>query len=97
MIAKAITIGEIFKRDKAEQERARQRDDAIMNWKLTVGPIYQKGLREGIEKGIEQGLEKGRREMARSFLINGTSPEFVAKSSGLPLDEVMALIDHEVS
>jgi predicted transposase/invertase (TIGR01784 family) len=112
MIAKAITIGDIFRRDKAEQERARQREDAIMNWKLTVGPIYQQGREEGLKEGLEEGLkegleeglkeglkegrkeglEEGRKEMARSFLANGVSPELVAKSSGLPLDEVMALM-----
>ncbi|GHV34287.1 hypothetical protein FACS1894187_04530 [Synergistales bacterium] len=79
MIAKAITIGEIFKRDKVEQERARQRDDAIMNWKLTVGPIYQKGLREG------------REETARAMRLDNLPVETISKYTGLPESVILSL------
>ena len=52
-------------------------------------------LERGIEKGLKAGREEGARanalENARNFLKNGVSPEIVAKSIGLEMDEVLKL------
>jgi len=46
----------------------------------------------GFEKGIEKGLEKGKEEMARNLLTHGISPDVIAQSAGLPVEQVRMLI-----
>jgi predicted transposase YdaD len=57
--------------------------------------LLQKGKTEGKAEGIAEGMAKGMAEcqknMAKSFLANGVSPEIVAKSSGLSLKKVLSL------
>jgi predicted transposase/invertase (TIGR01784 family) len=46
---------------------------------------------ELIQSGMEQGIERGKEEMARSLLANGVSPDVIAKSAGLPVEQIRAL------
>jgi hypothetical protein len=46
---------------------------------------------EGLEDGIEIGLEKGLEKTARNLLAEGSSPEFIQKITGLPLNEIFNL------
>jgi predicted transposase/invertase (TIGR01784 family) len=46
----------------------------------------------GMERGMERGREARTVEMARNFLLNGVSPDIVAKSSGLPPEKVRELV-----
>ena len=60
---------------------------------------YEKGIttgrEEGISIGLEQGLERGAYkkalETAKSFLVEGLTPQVVARCTGLPLETVMEL------
>ena len=55
----------------------------------------EKGLKRGLEKGLKKGLEKGAmqnaRESARNFLMEGDSPEKIARCCSLPLEQVLAI------
>jgi hypothetical protein len=49
---------------------------------------------EKAAREIEQrGIEKGQEAMARNLLANGVSPDIIAKSAGLPLDKIQALMN----
>ena len=48
---------------------------------------------EGKAEGMEQGMAKGKEEMARSLLANGISPDIIAQSAGLPVEQIRALIN----
>lgn len=50
-----------------------------------------KGMKQGLEQGLEQGKKEGRMEMARNLKLHGVSPEVIALSSGLSLDEIEKL------
>jgi len=51
-----------------------------------------KGVAKGVAQGREEGMEKAREEMARNLLANGVSPEIIAKSGYMPVEQVRALI-----
>jgi hypothetical protein len=63
----------------------------------------QKGLQEGLKEGLQRGLQKGLQEgeqrglqkTARSMLAKGLEPAFVAEVTGLPVEEVAALLAAE--
>ena len=45
------------------------------------------------EKGLAKGIEKERREIARSLLAEGSTPEFVQKITGLDLNAINKLTE----
>ncbi|MDR1873709.1 MAG: hypothetical protein LBQ90_01665 [Synergistaceae bacterium] len=47
----------------------------------------------GIEEGMEKGMEKGKLEMARNLLADGVSPDIIARSAGLPPEQIRSLIN----
>ena len=51
----------------------------------------KQGMQQGIEKGMQQGIETGRKETARKLLQAGAKSEFVAKVTGLSLEDVKKL------
>ena len=51
----------------------------------------EEGFKEGRAEGIAQGLSQGRIETAKNFLKNKIDPSLVAKCTGLPLEQVLAL------
>jgi predicted transposase/invertase (TIGR01784 family) len=62
-----------------------------MQKSFLVEMAEEKVEQRGIEIGIEKGIEKGKEEMARSLLANGVSPDVIAKSAGLPVEQIRAL------
>lgn len=50
-------------------------------------------MKKQLDQRWEEGRQEGRREMVRNLLANGASPEIVAMSAGLSLEEVEALGD----
>ena len=44
-------------------------------------------------RGMEKGMEKGKEEMAKNLLTNGVSPDIIAKSAGLTVEQVRRLIN----
>ena len=58
-------------------------EEAVEVWK-------EEGREEGIEKGREEGIEK----VARNLLRNGISSDIIAKSTGLSMDKIRALMSN---
>ncbi|GHS93222.1 hypothetical protein AGMMS50276_03070 [Synergistales bacterium] len=50
-------------------------------------------LARGMEKGREKGREEGKLEMARNLLANGFTPDVIAESAGLPLDQIQSMMN----
>jgi len=44
--------------------------------------------REAREEGRENGLKEGKMIIAKNLLAEGSTPEFVQRITGLPLDEI---------
>ena len=58
---------------------------------MTLSEMIQENREEGFEEGISQGLTQGRIETAKNLLDMQMMPEQIAKATGLPLDQVLAL------
>lgn len=52
---------------------------------------YDEGLEKGIEEGIEKGIEKGKEDVLRKFLDKGFSPEDIAETIGVSVEEIRKL------
>jgi hypothetical protein len=44
-------------------------------------------------RGRQEGRQEGKEDMARNLLLNGVSPDIIAKSSGLPLTRIRSLVN----
>jgi predicted transposase/invertase (TIGR01784 family) len=72
-------------------------NENVLNYALQEG--LEKGLEKGLERGLEKGLEKGRKEgehkkaldIAHELKKEGLTREFIAKTTGLSIDEIEAL------
>jgi hypothetical protein len=61
-------------------------EDAVQVWK-------EEGRVEGRAEGRSEGRAEGKEEMARSLLASGVSPDLIAKSAGLPVERIRALMN----
>jgi predicted transposase/invertase (TIGR01784 family) len=52
-----------------------------------------RGIAKGEARGIKKGIAEGKFDMARNLLKAGVSPEVIAGSSGLSINEILALRD----
>jgi len=79
---------------KAEIDRDSQR---IHAHRTGIEQGMAKGIEQGMAKGIEQGMakgiEQGKAEMARNLLANGISPDIIAKSAGLSVEQVRSMMN----
>ncbi|MDQ2993481.1 MAG: transposase [Pseudomonadota bacterium] len=55
---------------------------------MTLG---ERLIDRGHQKGLQEGLFKGKLEVAQRLLAEGLDPTFVARITGIPLDEIKAL------
>ena len=53
-------------------------------------PLGERELAKEIE---ERGMTKGKEEVARNLLANGVSTEIIAKSTGLPIEQIRNLMN----
>jgi predicted transposase/invertase (TIGR01784 family) len=85
---------EMNRLDPVEGEAIMELMPAWKRWGYEEG--IAEGLEEGIEKGIEKGLEKGREEAKRSIalklLAKGFTPEEVADTLEIPIEEIRRLV-----
>jgi predicted transposase/invertase (TIGR01784 family) len=51
----------------------------------------EQGMQQGILQGMQQGMQQGVEKVAKSLLSRGMSVEFVADSTGIPVDLVVKL------
>lgn len=76
----------------AEKKRAYNKyKEDLASDRGTLEYAKSEGEMIGIEKGIQKGIKKGIIETARKFLKAGSEPSFVAKVTGLNLEEVNKL------
>ena len=54
----------------------------------------EKGMKKGIEKGIEKGETKRNKEIALNLLTYNTPIDVIAKSTGLSIEEIKNLEQH---
>jgi predicted transposase/invertase (TIGR01784 family) len=52
-----------------------------------------KGMERGMERGMAKGIEKGKLEVARNLLARGVSPDIIAESAGVSLDQIQGLMN----
>ena len=59
-----------------------------------VQAALEEGLEQGLKEGLKEGLEKGRqdaqKEIARSMLAEGLSPEMIARVTPFSIEEITA-------
>ena len=62
----------------------------VASWKRIA---KKEGEELGIRKGEELGIRKGKLEAAGEFLKNGVAVDIVAKSTGIPIEEIKKLAE----
>jgi predicted transposase/invertase (TIGR01784 family) len=101
LIKRAMTVEDVFIKNEEERRLYELREKGRHDFNNAIITAEKRGriegLNEGIEKGreegIEAGVEKGKLEVARNLLANGVSPDIIAKSAGLTLDKIQALMN----
>ncbi|GHV46538.1 hypothetical protein FACS1894204_08360 [Synergistales bacterium] len=58
-----------------------------------VAKGMEKGMAKGREEGMAKGMAKGKEDMARNLLAKGVSPDVIAESAGLPLDQIQGMMN----
>jgi len=53
--------------------------------------VREEALEEGEEIGMEKGMEKEKLIIAKNLLAEGSTPEFVHRITGLPLEKIEEL------
>lgn len=53
--------------------------------------MKREAYEDGMEEGLSLGSQKTARQNARNFLMEGDSPEKIARCCSLPLEDVLAL------
>ncbi|GHS87873.1 hypothetical protein AGMMS49957_08490 [Synergistales bacterium] len=46
-----------------------------------------------LARGRKEGREEGKREVARNLLVRGISPDIIAESVSLPLDQIQGMMN----
>lgn len=81
-----------FKPDKEEDETMlRELSEQYPEEGETIMELMPAWKRWGYEEGIEEGIEKGKEEIIRKLLDKGFSPEKVAETIEIPVDEIRKL------
>jgi predicted transposase/invertase (TIGR01784 family) len=102
-VKQAIHIVEIMNSDNEYRQLAREREETLLNEKLILGAMFEKGLQQGEQKGLQKGLQQGlqqgkqegaheaRLEAAKNLRNMGVSPEQIAAGLGLSIEEIQNL------
>ncbi len=53
--------------------------------------MFEEIVRKRHDEGFEEGREEGRLETAKNLLENKIAPGLIAKCTGLPLEQILAL------
>ena len=80
-------------RDKElERQYTEYRTQLNKEGKVMYIPLGERELAQQLKaEGEAKGRAEGKAEMARSLLANGISPDIIAKSAGLPVEQIRAL------
>jgi predicted transposase YdaD len=107
-VKQAIHIVEIMNSDDEYRQLAREREETLLNEKLILGAMFEKGIGEGLkqgeQKGLEKGLQQGKREgkregeqqallqTARKMLRKNYAFEDISELTGLPVEIIKGLV-----
>ncbi|MCL1874882.1 MAG: hypothetical protein FWF87_01325 [Synergistaceae bacterium] len=82
-------------RDKElESKYIEYRSQLNKEGKIVYIPLGERELAREIEqRGMEKGMEKGKEEVARNLLFNGIPLDIIAKSTGLPMEQIRGMIN----
>ncbi|MDR1883414.1 MAG: hypothetical protein LBR26_11640 [Prevotella sp.] len=92
-IQKNVDILKTLSSDQKTQLIYDAREKARMDELSRLRGSYTKGKQEGIKKGIEKGREEEKITMVKRLLAERVDVEIIAKTSGLPLEQVRKLIE----
>jgi predicted transposase/invertase (TIGR01784 family) len=84
-------IAEVAKLNAAEYTAYEESVKVLRDLSNVIDTAWQDGNAKGIDQGIEQGIEKGIELTARNMLKEGASTEFIAKVTGLSIEQLRAL------
>ncbi len=90
-IKQATEIVMKVNQDDELRVKAEQRENAIRAYKSEIEGSRQEGIKQGIEQGIEQGKQSEKIEIAKSLLGSGMDINFIAKHTGLLIEEIEQL------
>ena len=90
-VAQSDLTHKIDERIKDERETQRLRSD-YMTYQLRMDERYAEGIAVGRDEGIPIGSHDARVDTAQRALARGFAPDVIAELTGLPLDEVRALV-----
>lgn len=89
------TLIKIEKNDKIELEKMlKSRLNTELGEKLMTSLAHhwkEEGLQQGIQQGMQIGEAKGKYEVAKNMLAAGSDSDFIAKVTGLSIDEINKL------
>ena len=91
VIRKALTAEEIFLKQDKERYLYEMREKALWDELSQLEGAREDGIQIGIKQGIQQGIEQRNVEIASRLLAKGYSPEDIADSTGLAVEEVYKL------
>ena len=66
---------------------------AKYDYKMDIAVKQEEAREEGIAIGMQEGAQQKALELAKSFYSNGASVELIAKSLGMPVEQVEKIIE----
>ncbi|MDR0505561.1 MAG: Rpn family recombination-promoting nuclease/putative transposase, partial [Dysgonamonadaceae bacterium] len=87
-IQEAVHYMEIGAFSKAELAAYDREKDAVMSARTLISDAKREGLEIGEEIGLAKGRNEREIEIARNLLSLGVSVENIAKSTGLPVEQI---------
>ena len=86
---------QVISQDEEKRLEYEARKKAIRDYNQGMREAKEEGKEEGIEEGIEIGKEKGKKEnsleIAKKMLVDGLSPEVIARYTSLSIEEIKIL------
>ena len=80
--------------EELEKQYTEYRNQLSKEGKIVYIPLGERELAEEIkQRGMAEGKRQATFEIAKNFLANGVSPDVIAKSTGLPVEQIRNLIN----
>ena len=75
-------------KDRALRAEAFSREIFALDQNSQLYEAEQKGIEKGKAEGKAEGIEENKKEIAKTLYSLGQNKEFIAKATGLSLDEL---------
>ncbi|MCM1371302.1 MAG: hypothetical protein NC181_05410, partial [Clostridium sp.] len=73
------------------QEYMSKEEDERKIFNSRMSEATRKGLEQGLEQGLERGIKQRNIEIAKNMLEEGSTIDFIAKVTELPIDQIEKL------